>query len=378
MLFAAALAVGGAWQPAGAARSPAARHSTPCDGMWSKPPGTPAAPRLSVDGQGGEGVRPGDRLWASLTADNLALKGGARAYLCVGAPGKRPVAVPLEPPQPRKRPGPSRASFKVPKLPPGAEVCVRGYGVAHRAGRLPTDLLCFVVAPSPTGGNDRRKHTGHKDQKPGSKPKKGQPPTPADDGAPLPRPGGPKSGRRQGLADPTAGGPNAADPTLASPTAADPNGGGPPNAGGPNIGGPQATGRAEAGQPEAFPVGTDDRMTVPAEADQVQTAVDRATVRMRAADLGAVRTPPAGLEPAAGKVAARRPPEDRAATAPGPGQTAGAGGPGAGGTRPGDRPDGGRGPDSGSGPAGRGGPDSGGGPGGGRGPDSGGGRLTRI
>src|SRR5690349_8275281 len=72
-LLAVAVAVGAVGAPAGASRGPAARRSSPCDGMWHPEPGP------TVDGP----VRPGARLGVALPADGLG-------YLCFGSPGGRP------------------------------------------------------------------------------------------------------------------------------------------------------------------------------------------------------------------------------------------------------------------------------------------------
>ena len=254
VLSVAVLAVGGAWQPAGATRAPAARPSTPCEGMWRPSSGPPPA-RVVLDGPkpDRQGVQAGDRLRASLASEGTA-------YLCVGSPGKRPVAVPFEPPRSPGSPdapghGPARAVFKVPHLPPGSEVCVRAYVVSRPAGRLPTDLVCVVVA-GPPDASRHRKGTKHPDKAPESSTERAEkqersscglePPTPHDRKSPCPSkpPGNPSKDARPrspdqetplsrpapGSGGPGSGAPRSGGPRGGGPTSGNPRGAGPSRA----------------------------------------------------------------------------------------------------------------------------------------------------
>jgi hypothetical protein len=161
-LVAVAVAVAGAGTPAGAEKGAAARRSAPCDG-----PRRRGGPPLHLEVRpGGPGpsprpgfVRPGDHL-------KVALPGGARdadagrapdavAWLCVGPPGERPVAVPiasLDGSRGRRiSAGAGPPQLRVPRLAPGSRLCLRGYVLHRRHDPVITAAACVVVAPSPPG-----------------------------------------------------------------------------------------------------------------------------------------------------------------------------------------------------------------------------------
>jgi len=186
VLVSAVVAVGAAGAPAGAAKGASDRRSTPCEEMGRKAQGPPLVVDVLPDGPGaGPGlVRPGDRLRVALPADRRQ-SGPDRAtatWVCMGSPGERPEAVPIDAPdgtRHRDGPGPGPDSLRVPPLPPGSTLCLRGYILRRRSQPVVTDAVCLVVAPSASrGAPDYEDRTGPDIHAKAAGPTAGAPPSP--------------------------------------------------------------------------------------------------------------------------------------------------------------------------------------------------------